>query len=234
MSNKPFHIFEEEYRAKMSFPIQGKFKKGDWIKLDLSKSNPDISPKIFKSVEKFSAFIDGTLKENNAKGAYGGYNENRKIYEKSDVFAGDSKHRSIHLGVDFWITEGTPVQAPLPGIVHSFANNNNSGDYGPTIILKHYFGNETFHTLFGHLSESSLSNMKEGKLINRKEIIGHLGKPSENVDWPPHLHFQVIKNMGNYKGDYPGVCMKSEADKYLKNSPNPLSIFGEPWKNILG
>ena len=233
MGNKPFHIFEEDYRAKMSFPIKGDFKKGDWVKLDLSKSNTEITPKTFKSVEKFSRYIQNTVKENNGKGAYGGYKENRKIYEKSDVFAGDSKHRSIHLGIDFWMEAGTPVQAPLPGLVHSFGNNSSSGDYGPTIILKHYFGNEVFHTLYGHLSESSLSQIKEGKLIKRKEIIGHLGSPSENVDWPPHLHFQIIKNMGDYRGDYPGVCMKTESEKYLRNSPDPLSIFGDPWKKIL-
>jgi len=233
MSNKAFHIFEDDYRAKMSFPIQGKFKKGDWVKLDLSKDNPAISPKIFKSVEKFSEFINGTLQENKAKGAFGGYNENRKIYEKSDVFAGESKHRSIHLGMDFWIDAGTPVQAPLPGIIHSFGNNNNSGDYGPTIILKHYFGNEVFYTLYGHLSEKSLTLLKEGQVIQRKETIGFLGEPSENVDWPPHLHFQVIKDIGGYRGDYPGVCLKSESDKFLQNSPDPLTIFGEPWKKIL-
>jgi len=201
--------------------------------MDLSKKNPDITPKTFKSVEKFSKYIQNYVKSENARGAYGGYNENRKIYEKSEVFAGDAKHRSIHLGIDFWIEAGTPVQAPLPGVVHSFGNNSNSGDYGPTIILKHYFGNEVFHTLYGHLSESSLTQLKEGKLVKRKEIIGYLGEPKENVDWPPHLHFQVIKEIGEYRGDYPGVCMKSEARKYLQNSPNPLLIFGEPWKKFL-
>ena len=45
--------------------------------------------------------------------------------------------RTIHLGMDLFIQEGSPVFAPLDGIVHSFANNNRKHDYGPTIILEH-------------------------------------------------------------------------------------------------
>lgn len=233
MNNHNFQVFGELYKAKMSFPIKGNFKPGDWVKLDLSKNNSNLEPETFKSLEKFSKFIHKTIKKKGGKAAYGGYNENRKIYEKSEHFSGKSKSRSIHLGVDFWIKAGTPVQAPLPGIVHSFADNHHPGDYGPTIILKHFFGNEVFYTLYGHLSRKSLEDIHEGALINRKQIIGYLGEPFENVDWPPHLHFQVIKNIGQHKGDYPGVCMKNDAEKYLLNSPNPFEIFGEPWKKIL-
>ncbi|RYZ44700.1 MAG: peptidase M23, partial [Chitinophagaceae bacterium] len=38
--------------------------------------------------------------------------------------------------------------------------------------------------------------------------------------WPPHLHFQIIKDMHGWKGDYPGVCRFSEKEAYLQNCPD--------------
>jgi peptidoglycan LD-endopeptidase LytH len=52
-------------------------------------------------------------------------------------------------------------------------------------------------------------------------VIGHIGTPEENGDWPPHLHFQVIEDMECKMGDYPGVCSKKERDRYLQNCPDP-------------
>ena len=75
---------------------------------------------------------------NNAKVAYGGYLETRSIYQRSTYFNQENPEteRNIHLGVDLWIEAGTPIYAPLEGTLHSFKNNTNYGDYGPTIILK--------------------------------------------------------------------------------------------------
>jgi hypothetical protein len=47
----------------------------------------------------------------------------------------------------------------------------------------------------------------------------------ENGHWPPHLHFQLIIDMGKAKGDYPGVCKYSEREKYLDNCPDPGFIL---------
>jgi hypothetical protein len=63
--------------------------------------------------------------------------------------------------------------------------------------------------------------LKEGKFISMGEVLGHFGDPAENGHWPPHLHFQIIIDMGNYKGDFPGVCKLSEKEKYLNNCPDP-------------
>jgi hypothetical protein len=46
-----------------------------------------------------------------------------------------------------------------------------------------------------------------------------------NGDWPPHLHFQIISDMGTKRGDYPGVCSKSEKDVYKKMCPDPAVFF---------
>jgi len=47
----------------------------------------------------------------------------------------------------------------------------------------------------------------------------------ENGQWPPHLHFQVIIDMENWRGDYPGVCSLPEKEKFLNNCPDPDLIL---------
>ncbi|MEO5500727.1 MAG: peptidase M23, partial [Ginsengibacter sp.] len=65
----------------------------------------------------------------------------------------------------------------------------------------------------------------QGDQIQKGQLIAHFGKENENGHWPPHLHFQVIENIGDYQGDYPGVCKESEREYYLQNSPDPDLIL---------
>ena len=70
----------------------------------------------------------------------------------------------MHIGLDLWIKAGTPVLSALDGKVHSFDFNAGFGDYGPTIILEHQLEDQTFYTLYGHLSLDSLDGLKIGKV----------------------------------------------------------------------
>src|SRR6201996_5347562 len=137
----------------------------------------------------------------------------------------EGEPRRLHLGIDIWGPAGTPVMAPLNGVVHSFAFNNNDSDYGATLILTHNLDGVGFHTLYGHLSLNSLKNLYEGKNVNKGEVIAEFGMRFENGNWPPHLHFQVITDMQGWKGDYPGVCRYSERERWLDNCPDPNLIL---------
>jgi len=137
----------------------------------------------------------------------------------------EAEPRRLHLGIDIWGPAGTRVMSPLNGIVHSFAFNNNDSDYGTTIILSHNLEGVGFHTLYGHLSLNSIKNLSEGRNIKRGEVIGEFGMRFENGNWPPHLHFQVIEDMADWKGDYPGVCRFSEKQQWLDNCPDPDLIL---------
>jgi murein DD-endopeptidase MepM/ murein hydrolase activator NlpD len=137
----------------------------------------------------------------------------------------ETEPRRLHLGVDIWGPSGTKVMAPLDGIVHSFAFNNNDSDYGATIILTHNLDGVSFHTLYGHLSLNSLKNLYEGQLMTKGEVIAEFGMRFENGNWPPHLHFQIIADMQGWKGDYPGVCRFSERMQWLANCPDPNIIL---------
>lgn len=197
------------------------------VRLDLTAANKDLTDLILEDTGLFTNWVNEQLQQANARYAIGGYNEHRTVYSKSRVFDGvnGEEPRRLHLGVDVWGKHGTAVMAPLDGIVHSFAFNNKAGDYGATIILSHRLGECSFHTLYGHLSLGSLQNLQEGQLIRKGDVFAALGIPAENGQWPPHLHFQLIENMGDRTGDYPGVCAFSQKQEWLANSPDPEIIL---------
>jgi murein DD-endopeptidase MepM/ murein hydrolase activator NlpD len=199
------------------------------VRFDFTETNKALQKIDVLDTKKFSEYITSLLQNSQAKFGIGGYNELRTLYARSSLFGSDSieqeEPRRLHLGVDIWGKAGTEIFAPLNSIVHSFAFNDNFGDYGATIILSHQLETLSFFTLYGHLSYSDLLNIHEGDCIERRQQFAHFGKPEENGHWPPHLHFQVINDIENYKGDYPGVCKYSEREKYLANCPDPDLIL---------
>lgn len=193
-----------------------------YLPLDLSSTNTELVESKPESAADFERFITDYLKRNNAEVAYGGYIEGRSLYRRSSIFRNDSiQERNIHIGLDLWTKEGTSVLAPLDGKVHSFKNNVGLGDYGPTIILEHEIENEIFYTLYGHLSLESIENLTVGAIFTKGEQIASLGNSSINGDYAPHVHFQIIRNLGDYWGDYPGVCNTNDLNFYIENCPDP-------------
>jgi peptidoglycan LD-endopeptidase LytH len=159
----------------------------------------------------------------------GGYGEDRSLYTQA-LFAPDGEEpRTVHLGIDIFAPAGADVMTPLAGRVHSSRVNEAPGDYGPTIILEHAPApGLVFHTLYGHLSRDSLKGLKPGAAFMAGEPIAQLGTKRENGGWPPHLHFQIILEIGDAKGDYPGVCRRSEQDRWLAICPDPRPLLGMP------
>lgn len=194
----------------------------DYIELDLSESNDLLKNEKLETASDYKLFIQNHLDATNAKIAYGGYNEVRNLYKRSTVFNNsNSEERNIHIGLDLWINESAEIYAALDGKIHSLQNNDALGDYGPTIILEHQIENFTFHTLYGHLSLHSLENKKVGTFVKKGEQLANLGLPPINGDYAPHLHFQIIIDMENKSGDYPGVCGSETLSFYLQNCPDP-------------
>jgi murein DD-endopeptidase MepM/ murein hydrolase activator NlpD len=158
---------------------------------------------------------------------FGGYGEDRSLYTQALFAPEGDEPRTVHLGVDVFAPAGAAVYTPLSGRVHSSRINDNPGDYGPTIILEHTpIAGLTFHTLYGHLDRDSMKGLKPGTAFMAGEKIAELGTKRENGGWPPHLHFQIILEIGNAKGDYPGVCKRSERDHWLSICPDPGPLLG--------
>jgi len=193
-----------------------------YIPLDLSITNKELMDRKPESAGEFEDFISNYLKNNNAEVAFGGYIEGRTLYKRSTIFKNESiPERNIHIGLDLWTKVDTSVLAALDGKVHSFKNNVGLGDYGPTIILEHEIENEKFYTLYGHLSLESIKDLSVGKQFKKGEKIATLGNAAVNGDYAPHVHFQIIQNIENFWGDYPGVCNSNDLNFYIENCPDP-------------
>ncbi len=193
-----------------------------YILFDLSVSNDDLSTFNLQNATDFETYIENYLSKSKAKIAYGGYNEERNLYKKSFIFNdNETQERNIHIGVDLWIKAGTTILAAVDGTIHSFNFNTGLGNYGPTIILEHQIEKHIFYTLYGHLSVESIENIEIGDTIKKGKAFATLGDASVNGGYAPHLHFQIINDIQDNFGDYPGVCSKKDLPFYLKNCPDP-------------
>jgi murein DD-endopeptidase MepM/ murein hydrolase activator NlpD len=203
-------------------------EKDKLVQLHFTQENEELTDEILCNTKKFTNYINDTLEKANARYGIGGYGEHRTIYSRSEIFDAaqpQSEPRRLHLGTDIWGKPCTHVMAPLDGFVHSFAFHQAFGDYGAVIILTHQLEGHSFYTLYGHLSLASIKNLHEGVRVKRGDVFAEFGIPQENGNWPPHLHFQIIKYLDGMKGDYPGVCRYSEKERYLLNCPDPDLIL---------
>jgi len=153
----------------------------------------------------------------------GGYAERRPGMYTAPQY---ENRRFIHMGIDYWAPAGDPVFAALDGVVAYVANHQQTGNYGPTIVLRHDEEGESFYALHGHLSRDSLNHISVGQSVRKGEQIATLGDPSENGEWHPHLHYQLgIKDPG--EADMPGVVSEEDLDEALKLYPDPRFVLGD-------
>ena len=198
-----------------------------YVPIDLSKDNNALENFDTSCSQSWITYVNNYLQTRNKLIAFGGYLEVRSIYSRSAYFNAKSlsDERNIHLGVDLWCSSETPVLAAFDGVVHSFKDNTNFGDYGPTIILKHCIDSVTFYTLYGHLSRSSIKTLSKNRQVVKEQTIGWLGSSEVNGDYAPHLHFQIIKDIDGFEGDYPGVSSQNGLAYYSDNCPDPNLIL---------
>ncbi len=103
-----------------------------------------------------------------------------KVASVSSAY-GVQRGRSLHRGLDLAAPKGTPVVATAPGRV-GFAGR--SGDFGRLVVIDHGDG---WQTRYAHLKEIKV---KEGKIIERGQIIGVVGKSGNASGF--HLHYEVL------------------------------------------
>ncbi len=207
------------------FPVMGpSFTKEDATFLDLSVTGQTLRGVDLADQTQLHAAIWKAIEDGGGRLGYGGYLEHRGIYRASPHFLEGAVDRSLHLGVDLWASAGHPVYAPLNGIVHSLAMNAQPLDYGATIILQHDTDNGSFWTLYGHLSERDL-HWSPGDEIISGSAFCHLGEPHENGGWVPHLHFQVILDIAEYVGDFPGVAPLEDQEEWADRCPDPMQLI---------
>lgn len=214
--------------------------------IDLAETNARFGPEVFGHAAVFDAYIEDYRQQHGCRYAVGGYAELRAMYAISPVFDGHAQAttvledkvyagyaqpahepRRLHLGLDVWGAAGTPVSAPIGGMIHSTGYHSSLGNYGGVVILSHQLNGLSFYTLYGHLSAASAQQWADGMYVSRGQTIGELGSHAENGQWPPHLHLQLMADMEGFEGDYPGVCRFSERERFLANCLPPALLI--PW-----
>lgn len=211
----------DQIGSVFSFDLNGKAS----VVSDCSADNSDLQGLNLRDTAAYEKYSKQFREKAGARAAVGGYLEKRVIYEPKALFKKEEEARNIHLGIDVSTDAGAALFAPLDGTIHSFANNDFEGDYGPCIILKHKIENTVFHTLYGHLSLDSLNGLWPGRKFEKGEYLARVGNFPANGDWPPHLHFQLVVDMQEKQGDYPGVCSASTLEFYKSNCPDPNLIL---------
>ena len=218
----------ESARTKSASLVDYDLTRGDVVIFDFTAANTELAHLDINDVSGFSAYLFERIAGADTPVGIGRYDEDRVLYRHSPLFDGMAERRSVHLGIDLFVTAGTEIRAPLPATVHSFANNEGLGDYGPTVILEHELDGNRFFTLYGHLSRSTLDRLATNEPLDPGQAVGEVGDIHENGGWPPHLHFQLITESPGRAGDYPGVAAPSERERYLELCPDPNLILGIP------
>ena len=200
------------------------------------------------NVEWFTQHLFERMQSAQSSVGIGRYNEARPIYvgDQYRIEGNDGPEwRTVHIGLDVFMEVGSPVLAPLDGVVHSFRNNDTPLDYGPTVILQHTVttaapmapmapmaslaGEQlTFYTLYGHLSKDSLAGLYAGKPIAQGTPFAKIGSYEVNGGWPPHVHFQLITDLLDREGEFPGVARPGQRDIWLSLSPDPNLVTQIP------
>ncbi len=207
------------------------------VVFDLSISSPLLradAPSLAET--SLTPRLFGQLEAAGVQVGIGQYTEARLLYTTPPFATGarlTDEYRTIHLGMDLFAAPGAAVYAPLEGQVYDLQNNAAPHDYGPVIILEHHTTEGTpFYTLYGHLSEISLARWKRGQKVVAGDSLAEIGTAQVNGGWTPHLHFQIITDLLDLDGDFPGVCQASQQEIWKAFSPDPNLILRIPTEKL--
>jgi len=204
-------------------------EKKNFFNIDLSVSSNWLENRLIgKNIDLFENKINLLKKLKSNSIIAGGYLEPRILYNTNNYSRPGNngiENRTIHLGIDFWLNKNTPIHAFIDGVVVVKTNNNSKKGYGGLVILEHKVKNLKFYSLYGHLCNIKRLKIKIGDKIKKGSEIGVVGNYNVNGNWAPHLHFQLILSLLDFKTDFPGVCYYSEKSVWSSICPDPNKIF---------
>lgn len=118
-----------------------------------------------------------------------------------------TRKSTMHYGIDFTGSIGTPIHATGEGIVIDAEYSFNG--YGKQVLIDHGFG---YKTRYAHLSKIEVKN---GEKVTRGQIIGLLGNTGRSTG--PHLHYEVmLRNVATDPLNYFNDITMEDYDKMVK------------------
>ena len=178
--------------------------------------------------------VQRTLAQHNATIGVGGYGEARLIYHWPNE-PKQREPRTIHIGLDLSLAAGSPLFAPLDGVVHGFEDADHYHDYGPLIVLRHETGGPdpvTFYTFYGHLTRDSLTGLEIGQTIRRGTEFARIGSAPTNGHWWAHVHVQLITDMLDVPCNVDGAVRASQRVVWESVFPDPNVFLGIPRETL--
>ncbi|MCW1952798.1 MAG: aminotransferase class III-fold pyridoxal phosphate-dependent enzyme [Flavobacteriia bacterium] len=197
--------------------------------LDLSVSSLWVENEArFNDLDYFEFKIQQLQKKHPDAIIAGGYLEPRPLYTSEDYDLSSNSgpiSRCVHLGVDFWLPAQTAVHSPFEAKVVMALNRKGEKEYGGFAVLEHDMAEGCFYTLYGHLDPASIQAHKVGDALHKGSLIGKLGTTENNGHWAPHLHFQILLDLLEYKEDFPGVQTRQTQEIWRDLCPDPNFLF---------
>jgi murein DD-endopeptidase MepM/ murein hydrolase activator NlpD len=89
-----------------------------------------------------------------------------------------------HMGIDFTLSENTPIFAPRDNIIKKISKKRGSGKF---LVLEH---DQNYFTVYNHL-QSVAAALKEGQKVKAGEVLAYVG--CSGYCTSPHLHFAIRK-----------------------------------------
>ncbi len=105
-----------------------------------------------------------------------------RFFGTYDVSSGEFEGH--HAGIDLKLPEGMPVGSVAGGRVHAIIRD--AKGLGLYVIVEHRIGDETFYSIYGHLSSAVVD---VGQEILPGQVIGHVGSTGRSTS--AHLHLQI-------------------------------------------
>jgi hypothetical protein len=214
------------YSGKINvFPIFPNIK-GEPLLIDLSPAGPLLKGLDVRDQVAFQKRIDQEMGEQFSWGL-------STYLERRETLLGDcpqmvADQRFIHLGLDIIVGFGTPLHAPLDGVVAECGYESGEGNYGGFVLLRHespYF--TTFYSFYGHLRRDSLP--APDTVVPGGHPFAEIGDFHENGNWFHHTHLQIVTEEGLGQGYITkGYCNENDLKRMNDLCPSPLHLFIVP------
>jgi len=178
--------------------------------------------------------VQRVLADHGATIGAGGYDEARLIYHWPNEPRA-AEPRTIHIGLDLSLAAGSPLYAPLDGVVHGFEDADTHHDYGPLIVLRHATDDPEpveFHSFYGHLTRDSLDGLEVGAMIRKGSQFARIGRAPTNGNWWAHVHVQLVTDMLDVPCNVDGAVRASQRNVWKSIFPDPNLILGIPAERL--
>ncbi|MDD9301973.1 MAG: peptidoglycan DD-metalloendopeptidase family protein [Desulfobacter sp.] len=171
----------------------------------------------------FQSWLDRKMKDRFSWGL-ASYMEDRRAVLASYPQM-QAEQRFYHLGLDLIVPLGTPLHAPLDGVVQESAYEQGEGNYGGNVLICHESpAFDRFYSLYGHLNRERLP--APGTRLKAGDVFAWIGDFHENGNWFYHTHLQVFTQKGYDQGWVSkGYCAAEDIPKMDSICPSPLLLF---------